>query len=516
MNKIPILLRLELRGLSLNKLRYRSKSYKIGAGVGFILLLLLAISYISGASFTLIYLKLDQYVPTLMVFLTSAVCLILTFMKGHQLLFKFRDFDTLFSLPIQPRMIIISRMLTLYLLNFGFALLVLLPSISIYSFHLKTLQPLLFSLLITPFIPLIPITVGAVLTLVISVIAAGFRHQQPIIILLTLGGLSAFMLGSLNLTQYDDAAVTQLLEQGLKQLEGIYPLLSLLKNGLTQQPWLLLLFDLISLLVFGSFSLLLDRFYLQINSWLGVRSNHKKLIVNKLTRRSIFSRLIRREARLYFSSSLYVINTVIGPFLFLLAAFSVPVLMKQLLVVLPTTLSLSQLTEWLPFVPCLFLGMSTPTSSAISMEGRNSWLLAALPIPVQQIYAVKILWNLIVFLPLIWSGCLILAISFPITAAGGILLSLLPSSHCLFIVTLSLWLNQKYHRFDWTNEQQIIKQSLPVLLTMLVGFLLILLLVGIAFVSQNVTLIGYIAAFCLVAGSLAIWSRMKKVNVFIV
>lgn len=515
MSKFKTLVQLQVRSYGLNKLRHQSRIKLIGVIVGIVLLALMALSYLLGIAYFLIDVGLERDVPSVMIFLSSIICLVLTFMKGSRFLFGFSDFDLLMSLPLTPRVIIASKLFSLYLLNLLFSVFALLPAMLLYCWHLQNYWALLGSILVVPFVPLLPLLLGLLLTTVISLIASNFRHQQLVVVLLSLGGVIALFAGSLSVTGYDNSELDQLLRSALVQLEGTYPLLRWIKEGFSGQPLLLLLFIFLSIVPTSLFLLVLDRYYLEINTRLTIRVKKSIFKLETFKQRNIFLSLLEKELRLCFSSALYVTNSVIGVILFLAAAISFPFLTDQMAAALPAGFSIEQFLPWLPYLPCLFLGITTTTSAAISMEGKNYWQYASMPVSVGKIYRAKLAINLLLFLPPLWLGCLILAVTFSLSALSSLFLFLLPTSFCLFICTLSLKFNQRYPNFNWMNEQQVIKQSLPVFLTMIVGLISTLVSVGLAFIIGNFTIAVIGTSSLLLLISLVTWRSLQKKNVFI-
>ncbi|WP_321388052.1 hypothetical protein [uncultured Enterococcus sp.] len=515
MNKFKALVQLQVRSYGLNKLRHQSRGKFIGVLVGVVLLVMMAISYLLGIAFLLIGMGLASYVPSLMFFLSSAICLVITFMKGSRFLFGFNDFDILMSLPLTPRIIIAGKLLGLYLLNLLFSLLAIVPAMMLYCWHVQELVPLLGAVLLVPFVPLLPLLLGLVLTTVISLIASNFRYQQLVVVLLSLGAVIALLAGSFSLTGYDSAEMNQLLRSAMAQMERFYPLAEVINKGFSGQPLLLLLFIIISVVPMFLFIVILDRYYLSIHALLTVRVKKGHFKLETFRQRSVFSSLLMKELRLCFSSSLYVTNSVIGAILFLAAAISLPFAQGQLSAALPPGSSIEQYVSWLPYIPCLFLGITTTTSAAISMEGKNYWQYASLPIPVGKIYQAKLMVNLLLFFPPLWIGCTVLSIAFVPTAFSVFLLFLLPTCFCLFMCIASLKLNQLYPNFKWVNEQQVIKQSLPVLLTMLLGLVTTVLAAGSALLINNRVIAVLGTSIILLALSIVAWHSLQKRNAFV-
>ncbi|WP_416173553.1 putative ABC transporter permease subunit, partial [Clostridium perfringens] len=120
--------------------------------------------------------------------LSSAMILFTSIYKAQGILFSFKDYDLLMSLPIKKSDILISKMMHLLVINYFFLLFTLLPPAIIY-FKYTTVSPVFFLNLLLVFLalPLIPIVISSVVAFVISYISSRLRHKNLIITLGTLG-----------------------------------------------------------------------------------------------------------------------------------------------------------------------------------------------------------------------------------------------------------------------------------------------------------------------------------------
>lgn len=126
-----------------------------------------------------------------------------------------------------------------------------------------------------------------------------------------------------------------------------------------------------------------------------------------------------------------------------------------------------------------FLISTTSISSvSVSLEGKTIWLLRSLPISANQVFLAKLAIPLILVLP----TTLIASIIF------GILLNSVFSALIIFGITLlfllitdiaGIMINLWFPKLNWENETQVVKQSLSVLLSMVLNAVLALVPVAI-------------------------------------
>jgi len=122
------------------------------------------------------------------------------------------------------------------------------------------------------------------------------------------------------------------------------------------------------------------------------------------------------------------------------------------------------------FYLLLMLSITNPMTSIISIDGHTWWQAKSLPVTSNQIIWSKMTMYLIIFVP-----CAILA-----TVSNWIFMGLsfwqfliqliLGVGTVLCFGLLGLLINLKKYNFEWTNEMVVAKQSMPVLLLMIIAF----------------------------------------------
>ena len=186
------------------------------------------------------------------------------------------------------------------------------------------------------------------------------------------------------------------------------------------------------------------------------------------------SALLVRERIRYFSLPVYLTNTACG---LLFAAVFV-----LLVVLIPDKINpyIYQLAEYFQVSPSdydvLFIyafsiltTISCTTYASISIEGKQIEALKSLPIAAKSIFHAKVLHHLALSVPTIFALNTIMALylqwSFPKFMLGYAL----PLLCSVFIGTMGYILNLIFPNFEWENVTHIIKQSLPAILTSLIG-----------------------------------------------
>ena len=218
--------------------------------------------------------------------------------------------------------------------------------------------------------------------------------------------------------------------------------------------------------------------------------------------------LLKIEFKKYFSSKGYLMNTIVGGIMGVVmigvAVFSLLTdeTMKEILDVFRPYLSFMSLAV------ILMIGLSTPAASAISMEGKNMWIIKSSPIDYKKYLQSKILLSEIVLAPFALVASIIISVLLKDDIIGILSTILSPQLYLLSMNYISLVLNTRFYKLDWSNEMEVVKQSKCVFFVMLIDFvytsILSALLIGLSLVINM--WVGALVAlvFCL---SMALISR---------
>ena len=322
MNKLGILLKVQLTGmLGINRaLHSGDKKEKIKLlrfavlmAVVFVMLLfsLVLYDFIFADAFNKI--GLPQLMPALMMAAASLVTLFTTIYKVNGMLIGFRDYDMTMAMPIRTPVIVASRLLLVYLMNLGFCLFITVPAGIVYAyFAAPGVLFYLYMPLLALFVPMVPILIGTGIGLLVAAASSRFRHSNIVNIILTLVMILAAMASSFAFPVVitNPAAVSRVLMNGVYR---VYPLTKMYTAALCEGNFLsLLLFIVISLVLFAVFAVALGRFFKHLNTAFTTSRTRSNYRMTTLRASPVLDALYRRELRRYFSSALYVLNTGIG------------------------------------------------------------------------------------------------------------------------------------------------------------------------------------------------------------
>ncbi len=481
MSKLAALTWLELRGLyGINKWRHTRDArargrYRLLAGA-FAVLLALAVFYVGGLAWGLCALGLAFAVPAYLAVLASLLILAFGIFKAGPLLFSSKGYDLLAAMPVKPGAVAASRLAALYAEDLLLALVILLPGCGVYAvlqrpglwFYPAALVGWLL-------LPAIPLVVSALLGTLVMAVSARVKHKSLVqtalmlLVVLAVLGSPFFLSGTAETVTLEQ--MTQLAANMGAVLARIYPPAGWLAGGLLGTNWRgFALFAALSLGVLALCMAVLARCFACTVQAMATVSARQSYRMGTLASRSLRKALYLREAKRYFSSSVYVTNTIIGPIMGCGMALAVCLMgLDEIAAAIPLPVPLADL---LPVAVAGVFCMMTTTSTSISMEGRQFWVVKSMPIPTRALLDAKILLNLSLMAPF-WLVALVCLVAAARPGPGQLLwYLLLPALLMAFSCVLGITVNLKLHSFDWEKEEAVVKQSAAAALGGFAGMLL--------------------------------------------
>ena len=392
--------------------------------------------------------------------------------KIKSVLFDFKDYDLLMSLPIKRSYVIASKFASLYIINLLCTFIVMIPGYLAYIKYAALPSNIVFFLLLLA-IPLIPLLLSSIVGIIITWLTSFFKNNNIGSYIVYLLIIVAAFFGMYKINGLDESVIVNNSINIVDYFNKYYPLTNVFKE-------LLINFNIFSLLIYlfiPLFSILL--FILFIN-------NGYNILRSKLLRQSVKSNYIlkryninsplislyRKEIKRYFSSPLYVINTSFGCIIMILLIISILLFNDNMINRFESIMNLNEVVKNNIFmILSMLFAISCTTNSSISLEGKSLWIMKMLPVSSSKIFLSKIMVNLTILLPTIMIVCTFFGIYLKLSLFNFILLYLISFSYSLFTAVLGLLLNLLFPKFDYDNEVRVIKQSMSVFLTILIGII---------------------------------------------
>lgn len=476
-----------------------------------ILIVLVMGGYSGAMCYGLTVLGLPETVPVLLTVLASLLIFFLGVFQAGGTVFRREGYDMLCALPVRPAEIVLARLFRFYLFGLGAAALVMLPGLGVYAaVHAPgwAFYPLaLGGLLLTPLLPMsAALAVGAGITALTS----RMRGRSLISALLSIIAVLAILFAtsqSYRLESMSMDAVKTMVLSALDALGRAYPPALWLGTALSREapaPWLL--FAALSLAVFALAAGILSAGFRAISQSLFSVSASHSYRLGSLKKASPLRSLIAREFRRYLASSVYVVNTILGPILATVLA-GASLFAKDALAAMPLPVDAEAV---LPFLFSGVFCLMNPASVSVSMEGKNFWIVKSLPLPTKTVLDGKLLMNLLLDLPFYLLSEVLLFLAWRPAGLDALFLILLPGAMILFSCVFGLFVNLRLPLLDWESEVSVVKQSASAMLGGMGGFLLSILGAAASIAVPGQLIQAGILVFVLLAAGLMYASNSRR------
>ena len=182
-SKCLLLVKIQIQNLGLKK-KWGVKQIFLAAI--YVMLLAMMASYSFGLAFGLGFLGMEELVPGCAVILPGIVTFFFSMLKTNGILFAYKDYEMLMSLPVPTRTVIASRFLLMYLFHLGMTAFVLVPmGIGYFLWAESSVMAVLIWITGIFLIPLIPTTAATLVGAGIIFISARFRRANAVSTVLT-------------------------------------------------------------------------------------------------------------------------------------------------------------------------------------------------------------------------------------------------------------------------------------------------------------------------------------------
>lgn len=484
LEQIKILSKLQLRNLFgwnvfLHTKDKKEKQRTLLLAFAYLFLFILMEGYLGATAFGYVYIGMGEILPAYFIMISSLIILFFSILKAGSVLFQKHSYEILCSFPIRQSELVISRFICMYIENLLLAMAVMLPGIVIYGVMLKpAVSFYLLGLFVTIFIPLLPLTAASFLGGIVTAIASRMKHKSLVSaflsILMVVGVLSMTPQMAMLEDNFSIEMLKNLSELIFEMIQRIYPPARLLGNLMTGDRILEgIACIVVSVAAFLAMIIVISsRFHSICRNLYSTTAKHDYKM-QSLKQSSVLVTLYKREVKRYFSSSIYVTNTIIGPILAVVFAGSllgVGLENIQKMLGLPFDIQ-----EIIPFLIAGIFCVMTTTCTSVSMEGKEWWIVKSLPITTKEILDSKLLLGISLAFPsyLIAEILLILALKPAFLELFWLLI--IPMVCILFSNVFGITMNLKMPVFQWENEVVIVKQSASAALGGLGGMVIVLL-----------------------------------------
>ena len=517
MSKIWILIRAQLINFfpinEIREPRNKKQSSVVIASFGIITLAIFSCVYNIMTAKTLVQVGQQELIPAYMVAVSSFSILFLTIFYSNGILFGSRDIETLLSLPLKSSDIISSKFMFMYLLNFLIGFIFMLPGgiVWVLNGSLNVLQIILYFTSMI-FVPLIPMCIAACMGMIVVAVSSYFKRKNVIALIFSfvMIGIIGYIAVSAMKSGNEDSIEIML----SKQITALYPISGLFVQHTNFPMYIGMgLFIAFSTAVFYIFVKIVAMKYGLLNTLAKTTSRYSD---NKKSynRKSIFLALYKKEMGRFLSSYMAVLNAGLG--VILLCVFSIFLLFNSVEQIGESS-GIENINEYLSNFAPLFiasmLSLSCPAASAISLEGKNIWILQSSPVKVKMILNSKIAVNLTLHLIGYMISIFAFTLKLDMNFIQVINLIIVPICYSIFITVIGISLNKKYPNYEWESEMMVVKQSMPVIVSGLVGIIALITPILLNwFLNLSITPVLQIISVTLLVISSKVYIKVSKLN----
>ena len=426
----------------------------------------------------------------------------------------FNTYSSLYlAKPIPVRTILLSRLLSVYLMGLLYSGVVLLPAMIVYWVTVSAAPAALAGgLLLFVLVTIFVLTLSCALGWVVARVSLKLKHRSITVVLTSLLFLGAYYFVYFKAQSFLSELVTNAAYYGAQIRGKAYPLYLIGRAGAGDGPAMAVVTAVVLVLF-----VLLSRSFLRIATASG--STVRRVYREKTAvQRGAGTALLARELRHFGGNPSYMLNCGLG--ILLLPLGGTALLWKRdLLDVLQPMVGGQGIALILCALVCLLASMNLMAAPSVSLEGRTIWLVQSLPVRPWQVLRAKLQLQLVLTAvpALIAAVCAAVAAARPV--GETLLLLAVPLGYVLLLALFGLFAGLKLPNLTWTNEITPIKQGGSVMLALFGGFVYAGLLplayfLGADALGLSACLGIYLGLTLALAAVLYVWLRRRGAAVF--
>ena len=418
-------------------------------------------------------------------------------------IFDAKDNDLLLSMPIPPMYIIISRILSLLVVNLAYFLSVLVPAIIVWAITVGfSVLGVIAFIILSAGLLLLSTAMGVLMGWVIALISRKAKSKTLITVIFTLGFLAVYFYFYASAQKYLELIIQNgaVIAGKLKTALPLYWFGSAISDGNLLYMLLAALVCVVPfVIVFWVLSKTFNRIIADSHST--VRIKEKKAKFDAVSPQKA---LLRREVSHVFASAPYLLNSGVGVVMGIIAAVFI-IIKKDMFAVLIANVEMAQnIIASLMICAAIFLiGMIYFTSATISIEGKTLWILRSLPMSSKEIIVSKLRFHIFATAPVSVMMWIAINVACYVNWAFVIYSFLILAVYTLLTANIGMIENLRHPILDWTDEAVAVKSGMSVMFTMFINMVITFLPLILIIVLSAIDLWITLAIWLVVAGALA-------------
>lgn len=396
--------------------------------------------------------------------LPFAVIFTFSIFETKSALFECKDNAFLLSLPIKPRDIVVSRILSVLLLNYAEAAVMMWPFLIVYAIGAGIGWELLGGVLAFVFVPLLATSLSTGIGYLIARISARVKRKTLVTMALYLLFFVAYFWLYTTMFSASTEGNVEDIAAVLATITERLPALRFVGEASMLTPIPTLIFVAVTLAVTALV------FYRVIATFLSVSTasrGESKAVYRerRAVRRSAFFAIAKKELHRFTSSATYMMNTAMGILLSVVlagflcftgadgieAALGIPLYYFSPVLVLALVIATL---------------MNYPSACAVSLEGKSLWQLRALPVRAEVVLLAKCVPHVLICSVTTVVCGIAMAIAMRANFLYLLALIVLPVLANVVSALFGIFINTAFPKLEFTTEAQPVKSSLATMIVL--------------------------------------------------
>lgn len=408
--------------------------------------------------------------------LSFCICFVFSIFAAKTQLFEAGDNELLLAMPVKPITILISRILSLLLLNYIYSAVVMIPALAVWIMlgEVTAIRVVCYVLVFLT-LPLLSLTLSCFFGWILAIVAAKMRNKNIITTVFSIAFLILYLVVYSQIGNY----ITALIANGETIAYSIqrtvlpaYLMGDAIANGNLLS---LLLFLIIAVVPFALMLLLLSR------SFISIATSNRGMIKSVYREKRLKSSgtgiaLFKKELDRFISCPIYIMNSSLGTiFIIILSVFIIfkQATLNEMLTIFGAFNISTPIAAAVLIMLCA--AMNFISAPSISLEGKSLWIVQTLPISPRTVLLSKVMPHFVITETSILAGATVFGILLRPSAVELLIMYLLPTVFNVFTALAGVVINLYFPKFDWINETQAVKQGFAVLLAMMINILAVIL-----------------------------------------
>lgn len=425
--------------------------------------------------------NMANYILYYGIIMYNLLALVFLSFQTQNIFFNAKDYSLIASLPIKSKQVIIAKVLSLLSLSYIYMFIIFIPAyIMYYIFVPITLLSVLYSLLLIMLVPFLNLFVTAVLIIVINFLSSKSPNKTKAnaTYLTIFAVILIFAFMYINYEGLNNILTVGGIPQVMHYL---FPTASTYFYAVDSQSIMYAAITLVSHL-----ALFVVSVFMLAMSYHKINRNFQNKATAKVSKKPlsydqkpVLKSLFKVELKYLFNTPLYLMNAGFGMVMLVVIAIGAPIyfainyasITDPNNVVMGALLNSDMLLFALTMIPLLFIGINNTTNISISIEGKTFNFKKSLPIKFQNIVWSKVLVNIVFAVPVLlyFATFIPMAIILNLEIYKVILAVVATMLYLLWFSLFGFMLNLWFPKMNWTNVTVVIKQSLTVFITVMLG-----------------------------------------------